>query len=125
VSRVFYDDEFASLREVIESGKGYEKSASHLWPGLKLASAYAKLKACVRDDGDQRLKFGEIIALMVFNGRFDALYYACDECMHNRPTAKAPADEEARLVTVIEGAAGTLESALKQLDRVRSRIPRP
>lgn len=121
MSRLFYDDEYQALRDVIEQGKGYDKSAGHLWPSMKPTSAYAKLKACTNEHGDQRLKFGEILELMRFNGRFDVLYFACDETLHSRPSPKAPQDEQAKLAIVIENAAGTLESALKALDRVRAR----
>lgn len=122
MSRLFYDDEFAAIREVIESGKGYKKSAEHLWPSMKPESAYARLKACTTEAGDQRLKFGEIITLMVFNERFDALHYLCDECLHSRPLPKTPADEEAKLVVVIESAANTLDHALRSLDSLRKRV---
>lgn len=118
---LLYDDEFHALRTCIEQGKGYEKTAAHLWPGMKLNSAYAKLKACTAEAGDQRLKFREIVELMRFNDMYDVLYYICDETLHNRPTQKKPEDEEAKLASVIDGAAATLESAMKALERVRVR----
>lgn len=119
MGRLFYDDEFQALRDVIEQGQGYMKTAGHLWPGMKLDSAYAKLKACVNEKGDQRLKFREHIAVMRFNETFDLLYFICDECMHARPAPKAPADEEAKLAQVIEAAGGTLERALAALQTLR------
>jgi hypothetical protein len=119
VSRLFYEDEFQALRDVIEQGKGYEKTAGHLWPGMKSQSAYSKLKACTNEHGDQRLKFGEIIEAMRFNARFDALFYACDELMHARPSQKAAAEEEARIAVIIESSASTLERALQQLAHLR------
>jgi hypothetical protein len=119
--RLFYDDEFQALRDVVELGHGYPKTAGHLWPGMKPESAYAKLKACCNEHGDQRLKFREYIAVMIFNERFDVLYFASDECSHTRPIPRAPADEEAKLAQVIESAGDTLERALKALDNVRRR----
>lgn len=121
MSRLFYEDEFQALRDVIEQGKGYEKTAGHLWPGMKATSAYAKLKACTQEQGDQRLKFREVIATMVFNDRYDALFFMCDETLHARPVQKAPKDEEAKLASVIETAAGTLERAMQALNRLRVR----
>lgn len=121
MGRLFYDDEFQALRDAVELGKGYEKTAGHLWPGMKATSAYAKLKACCNEHGDQRLKFREFIAAMLFNEQFDLLYFMADECMHTRPVPKAPADKEAELVAVIESAAGTLEGALRQLNNMRQR----
>lgn len=118
---LFYDDEFHAIRACIESGKGYKESAARLWPAMKPESAYARLKACTSGHGDQRLRFGEIIELMRFNGHFDPLWFACDETSHQRPVAKAPADEEAQIVTAIEGASTTLAQALKALESMQRR----
>lgn len=118
---LLYDDEYHALRVCIEQGRGYEKTAGHLWPLMKLSSAYAKLKACTNERGDQRLKFAEVLEVMRFNGMYDVLYYICDETLHNRPTQKAPQDEEAKLASVIENAAATMESAMRALERVRAR----
>lgn len=121
MGRLFYDDEFQALRDTIENGKDYKATATHLWPGMKPESAYAKLKACTNEKGDQRLKFREYIAVMVFNEQFDVLHYMADECLHTRPQPKAPADEQAKLAQVIEAAGGTLERALKALDNMKRR----
>lgn len=117
---LLYDDEFHALRTCIEQGKGYEKTAAHLWPGMKLNSAYARIKACTNEHGDQRLKFREILEVMRFNAMYDPLYYICDETLHNRPTQKKPEDEEAKIAVVIENAGAQLESAMKALDRLRA-----
>lgn len=120
---LLYDDEFHPIRVCIEEGKGYQKTACHLWPAMKDASAYARLKAATNVHGDQRLKFGEILEVMRFNQRFDPLYFMCDETLHNRPTQKAPQDEEAKIVAVIENAGAQLETAVRALERVRARHP--
>jgi hypothetical protein len=120
---LLYDDEYHALRTCIEQGKGYEKTAGHLWPLMKLPSAYARLKACTSERGDQRLKFPEILEVMRFNSMYDVLYYVCDELMHNRPAQKAPQDEEAKIVAVIENAGAQLETAVRALERVRARHP--
>ena len=118
---LFYDDEYHAIRAAIEDGRGYKETAAHLWPSMKPESAYAKLKACTHVRGDERLKFGELLTVMRFNQRFDPLYHACDETLHHRPAQKAPEDEEAKLVQVIDGAASTLERAMQSLDRLRRR----
>lgn len=121
MTQLFYDDEFHALRAAIEDGKGYKDTAMHLWPGMKPESAYAKLKACTTVHGDQRLRFGEIIAVMRFNERFDPLYFVCDETFHHRPNPKTPTDEEAKIVSVIDGATCTLDRALKALESLQKR----
>jgi hypothetical protein len=121
MTALFYDDEFHPIRAAIEDGKGYKETAAHLWPSMKIESAYARLKACTNASGDQRLRFGEIVEVMRFNQRFDPLMYACDETFHHRPLPKAPEDEEAKLVSVIESASATTERALKALEALRRR----
>jgi hypothetical protein len=121
VSSLFYDDEFHAIRAAIEEGKGYKETAMRLWPAMKPESAYAKLKASTHVQGDQKLRFGEIVEVMRFNERFDPLYFACDETLHHRPATKAPADEEAKLVIAIDGAATTIERAMKALEALRRR----
>ena len=95
--RLFYDDEFEALRQMVESGEGYKKTATHLWPGMKQESAYARLKVCLNPHGDQHLRFSEVIAAMKFNNRFDALFFACDDTGFERPKTRKPADEQAEL----------------------------
>lgn len=114
---LFYDDEFQALRRTIEDGKGYKATALHLWPGMKPDSAYAKLKVCCRDDGDERLKFREYLAAMVFNAQYDVLYFACDETGHERPKPRAPADQAAELQRAF------IESVAEQR-RIAERIER-
>lgn len=118
---LFYDDEHHALRAVIEQGKGYKKTAAHLWPGMKPESAYSKLKHAVAGTNGEHLRFGEIREVMVFNERFDALLWLCDECSHSRPALIAPADEEARLANTIANATQVLSRALSQLERVQGR----
>lgn len=117
---LFYDDEFQALRNMIENGKGYKKTAGFLWPGMKPDSAHAKLKACCKSDGDERLKLHEILAAMQFNERFDPLLYLCDETLHNRPLQKKPQEEQAKLVGVIENATSVITGALAKLERMKA-----
>jgi hypothetical protein len=98
MTKLFYDDEFAAIRDVIEAGKGYKATAMHLWPAMKAESAYARLKVCCNEHGDQHLRFGEIVRAMQFNDRFDVLFYLCDETGHDRPQRRAVADVQAELM---------------------------
>jgi hypothetical protein len=118
---LFYDDEHHALRRVVEDGKGYKKSAAHLWPSMKVESAYSKLKHAVNGTNGESLKFGEIAELCTFNERYDGLYWLADRCMHKRPDPKIVTDEERRLVHVIESATDTMKHALRELERMRER----
>src|SRR5689334_11966521 len=95
--RLFYDDEYAAQRVMIEEGKGYKATAMYLWPHMKAESAYARLKNATRGDRDEKLSQGEIIAAMNFNERFDPLYHAADQTHHERPKQVAPMDEAREL----------------------------
>lgn len=112
---LFYDDEYHSLRVMIEHGRGYKQTASFLWPDMKSESSYARLKNCVqRPEKGEHLKFGEILAAMRFNGRFDPILHACDENNFHHPKKKAPQEEALDLI-------GREERLLDELKRIMAR----
>lgn len=120
--KLFYDDEFDALNQMVaHSEKSAKDLAVFLFPHLKMESAYARLKACLNPEKDERLTFGQIIAAMNFCGTFDPLMYACAETSHSRPEPVAAEDETARLVLAVDGAAAALNSAMKQLERLQGR----
>jgi hypothetical protein len=119
-NKLFYEDEFEALNLMVSnSSKTVKELAVFLFPHLKMDSAYARLKACLNSEKDERLTFGQIIAAMKFCECYDPLMYACDDTMHARPDRRAPKDEEVKLVEAINGAASTLQRAMKQLENLR------
>jgi hypothetical protein len=119
--KLFYEDEFEALQLMISgSERSFKEVASYLFPHLKTESAYARLKACLNPEKDERLTFGQIIAAMKFCERFDPLMFACDETLHARPDRKAAQDEEVRLVAAINEASSTLTKAMRQLERMQA-----
>lgn len=119
-TELFYDDEFQALQMMVANGQKTTKQlAAHLFPHLKPDSAYARLKACFNPDRDERLTFGQIVAAMKFCDAYDPLYFVADETEHARPERRAPKDEEANLLRVLNGAAATMERAMARLDRLR------
>lgn len=121
-NKLFYDDEYEALNLMVSnSHKSAKELAGFLFPHLKQDSAYARLKACLNSEKDERLTFGQIIAAMKFCERYDPLMFACDETLHARPDRKAPGDEEVKLVEAINGAADVMSKAMKQLEHLRSR----
>lgn len=124
--RLFYEDEHdAAAYAVANSGREPKEVACAIWPGMKPASAYAKLQACLNRLGDQSFKFHEYIALMRFCGQYDPLYYLCDETLHARPPRVAPEDEEVKLVEAIRTAAEQLRRGLEAADRLEARVRKP
>lgn len=123
-NKLFYEDEYEALGLMIStSEKTYQEVAHFLFPHMKPNSAYARLKVCLHPDGDQRLTFGQIVAVMKFCERYDPLMHACDETLHARPDRKSPADEEVKLVEAINGAASVLTKAMAQLEHLRACKP--
>jgi hypothetical protein len=120
--KLFYDDEFDAIATAIgNSGKPFKIVAAHMFPDLKPESAYAKLKACCSPTGGERLTFGQVIRLMAFCEQYDPLLHACDETLHARPDRKAPEDEAIKLVEVLNGAAQTMERAMRAMEHLQAR----
>jgi len=120
--KLFYDDEFDAITTAIgDSGKAFKDVAAHMFPDMKAESAYARLKACCNPTGDQRLTFGQVIRLMAFCESYDPLMHACDETLHARPDRKSPEDQTVKLVEVINGAAHTMERAMRAIDQLKAR----
>lgn len=118
--KLFYDDEYDAFAQMVaNSDKSAKELAVYLFPHLKPESAYARLKACLNPEKDERLTFGQIIAAMRFCGQFDPLYYACDETLHSRPARTAVEAQEIALTDTIASAAGTLQRAMAQLERLQ------
>ena len=120
--KLFYDDEFDAIATAIgASGKPFKDVAVHMFPDMKLESAYARLKACCSSVGDQRLSFGQVIRLMTFCEAYDPLMYACDETLHAKPDRKTTDDAALTLAEVINGAADTMKRAMKAMEHLQSR----
>ncbi|MFA6204413.1 MAG: hypothetical protein WC710_14640 [Gallionella sp.] len=120
--QMWFDDEFEALNLMVSNSKRSPKElAGFLFPHLKQDSAYARLKACLSPDKDERLTFGQIIAAMKFCECYEPLLFACDETCHARPARISPRDEEVKLVEAISGATETLNKAMRQLENLRTR----
>lgn len=121
-AKLFYEDEFEALNLMVSNSQKTPKElACYLFPHLKAESAYARLKACLNPEKDERLTFGQIVAAMKFCECYDPLMFACDETLHARPDRKAPEDEEVKLVQAINGAADVMNKAMRQLENLRAR----
>jgi len=120
--KLFYDDEYDAIATAIgDSGKQFKLVAAHMFPDMKPESAYARLKDCCNPTGSQKLTFGQVLRLMAFCEAYDPLLHACDETLHARPDRKAPEDEAIKLTEVINGAAETINRAVRALDQLKAR----
>jgi hypothetical protein len=119
-NKLWYEDEYEALNLMISnSEKSFSELAYFLFPEKKAETAYARLKACLSADKDERLTFGQIIAAMKFCECYEPLMFACDETLHARPDRKAAKDEEVRLVEAINGAADVMRRAMTKLDKLK------
>ena len=120
--KLFYDDEYDAINIAIgNSGKPYKDVAVFMFPDMKPESAYARLKDCCHSTGSQKLTFGQVIRLMQYCEAYDPLLHACDATLHARPDRRAPADELVNLTEVINGAADTMNRALKAIEHIQAR----
>lgn len=123
--KLFYDDEFDALAQTItHSERTPKQCAQYLFPHLKPESAYARLKACLNSEKDERLTLGQIIALCKFCGSYDALHFMADELDHERPAKRAPEDEKAALQRAFVESVQYQKKIVDRLERIGSPIAR-
>jgi hypothetical protein len=117
--RLFYDDHHNALASAIDNnvhGLSFKQVAASMWPHLKPESAYARLKSCVNPEKDEKLDLAETRHLCQITGRFEPLYWLCDELAHARPQQRAPKDKQAELVEAFIVAADNLKKLGAQID---------
>jgi len=99
--RLFYDDHFNALASAVDNnvhGWPFKQVAAAMWPAMKSESAYARLKSCINPEKDEKLDLAETRHLCQITGRFEPLYWLCDELHHARPAQRSPEDQQAELV---------------------------
>jgi hypothetical protein len=118
--KLFYEDEYEALNLMVSnSSKTIKEVANYLFPHMKPDSAYARLKSCLNSEKDERLTFGQIIAVMKFCESYEPLLFACDETLHARPDRKSADDEEVRLAEVLSTCASTMQAAMRKIDQLQ------
>lgn len=123
MAKLFYDDEFdAQSQTITNSEKTFKEVAAFLFPHLAQQSQYARLKACVNPEKDERLTFGQIVAMCKFCKCNDALYFMCDELSHERPSPRAPEDELTGLLREYLEAERVKERAKPRIDELRTKL---
>lgn len=119
--RLFYDDEFQAIdAAIMSSDKSHKQVAHFLWPGKKPDTAYARLKACLSAEKDERLTLGEIVALCQFCDRYDPLMFMCDELAHERPKAVTKEEELAGLIRQYLEATKAVQKLGPVIERLRA-----
>lgn len=118
-TRLFFDSPKHAIGCTIEfSEKSFEEVANHLWPTKPLRTAYARLKACVNDDKDEKLDFAEIIEVCRYCDRFDALFYFCDQCGFNKPEPLVKEDEAHKVRQLLLAGFDDIKRLAEELKRL-------
>lgn len=97
---LFHDNENDALATDIMVIGGYKKTAGMLWPSMKIDSAYARLKNCLRDDKSEKLDFCEIIQIVLWArdyNSFATINYITDSTGFERAAPRKPEDAKAEL----------------------------
>lgn len=63
-AKLFYDDVNDAIGTTVMALGGYKKVGHMLRPNMKIESAYAWLKECVKTNGDQHLDQHEVLTLV-------------------------------------------------------------
>lgn len=119
--RLFYEDPQAALRNAIENNvHGYEfkKIACLVYPNLKPESAYARLKAVIHPEKDEKADLWEVKQICSVCGRYEPLYWLCDELEHARPVSRAPLDKAQELVTEFNRGVQELKILAARIERL-------
>lgn len=118
--RLFYDDQEAALLAAIDNnvhGLTFKQVAAKVYPTMKPDSAYARLKAITNRDKDEKADLQELKRICDVCGRFDPLYFLCDELDHARPPRRAPQD---RATELVEAFNRNVESAMKLFAQIQA-----
>lgn len=87
------------------------------WPeSLSMGGAAARVRTCIRPDGDQFFKFAEIIYLAWRTGRPYPIYYACDELGLTRPEPRDMDSEMKALAEEVPALEAELDMKRRRLE---------
>ena len=83
-NKLFFDTVYDAIGSDILDAGGYKGVASKLWPNMKSASAYARLKSCIDEHRDEKLDPEEVHAIAKMakaqTGSSNYLAYTGQEC---------------------------------------------
>lgn len=110
--------EDATTAAIHKSGRPMKVIASDLWPGLKMDTAYSRLRGCLNQDRPEKLTADEHLAIARLCGEFDFLHYAAQELQHSRPEPVAPEDARDQLNRQVIAVGAQLKGLLDRLDSI-------
>lgn len=82
-NKLFFDTVYDAIGADIVNAGGYKVVAGKLWPSMKPASAYARLKSCIDEHKDEKLDPEEVHSIARLakeaNGNSNYLAYTAQE----------------------------------------------
>jgi len=116
--RLFYEDHQHAIQCAIDNnarGLTFKQVSCEVYPNLKPESAYARLKAIVNPEKDEKADLQEVRQICLVCGRFEPLFWLCDVTDHARPVKRAPEDRQAQLVEEFNRSVETLQKLAAQI----------
>ena len=121
-SELFHESIEDALGATINAIGGFKKVSSDLWPTMKLATAYSRLKACLDETKNEKLTPGEI-EMLVRAGREHGVHYymryMAQSCGYHEPVPAEPEDERDILQRDFIQATKHLDTIYKRLERLQ------
>lgn len=119
-AELFHETWENALQATVDAIGGPKKVAAELWPGMKLDSAYAKLKACLDPDKErEKFSLSEIVTLTNW-GRKKGIHYSNaffnDDTGYERPKPIAREQRKAEAIEDVKLIAEQLAGAIAVLD---------
>lgn len=119
---LLHDSIYDAIGADVQALGGPKSVASRLWPGKALDSAYAHLKACLRDDKPEKFSPEEVQAVITWardEGSHATINYLCDACGYTRPEVCSLDEQKAALQRQMIDATKTLERAIKRMEALQ------
>lgn len=121
--KLFHESWENALHDTVVALGGYKKVAGDLWPGMKLDSAYAKLKACLNEEKEsEKLTLSEIEAI-TRKGRVigvdSSAYHFCASTGYDNPRPVNPIEKKTELMEQVVLTGEVLKGLFAQLERYK------
>jgi hypothetical protein len=123
---LFVESIYDAMRAMVQHLGGPKTVGAALWPAKSVDDARKQLLDCLNPERHEKLDPDQLVLLfrLAREAGFHVAKHWLDAETGYLPSVPAdPAEEQARLVDVIETAGVTLQRALETLDRLRERKP--
>lgn len=124
MEQLWYDDVYEAAREVVKAAGGYKKAGKRFFPAKQDEPAANALRDVLNPNRRETLDPEQMILLLQIGrevGCHALMHYLCDHAMYDRASPIQAEAKEEQLVQVLNKAASTMESAMRELQTLRTR----